>query len=100
MNLSAFKKVTIIADDAMETYLIEEIKALGARGYTIEEAKGEGLHGASITDFQGRNIKIATIVSANTAEMILEMIKDKYLSQFSVIVYMSDVYVIRGERFM
>ncbi|HEY5535714.1 MAG TPA: transcriptional regulator [Ignavibacteria bacterium] len=100
MILSNLKKVTIIADDALETYLIEEVRLAGAKGFTLEEARGDGLHGPKILAEEGRNIKIETVVSNKTAEKILEVLAEKYLSRFSIITYLSDVYVLRGDRFI
>jgi hypothetical protein len=100
MNLSNLKKVTIIADDALETYLIEEIIASGSKGYTVEEARGEGFHNLLKTEINGKSVRIDTIVSSIAAEKILEIINEKYLSRFNIVTYLTDVCVLGGEKYI
>jgi hypothetical protein len=100
MNLSNLKKVTIIADDALETYLIEEIIAAGAKGYTVEEARGKGFYDLLKTDISGKCVRMETVVSSITAEKILEIINEKYINRFNIVVFLTDICVLGGEKYI
>jgi len=100
MNLSNLKKITIISDDALETYLLEEIIAAGAKGYTVHEAHGEGFHNLLKTEINSRCIRIDTIVSSIVAEKVLEVINEKYISRFNIVTYLTDVCVLGGEKYI
>ncbi len=100
MNLSNLKKVTIIADDAFETYLIEEIITAGAKGYTVGEARGEGFNNLLKTEINGKCVRIDTIVSSITAEKILEIINEKYINRFNIVAFLTDVCVLGGEKYI
>lgn len=100
MNLIPLKKISIITDKALEEYLIGDIKKCGAKGYNREEITGEGIQKITMSDTQVKKIRIESIVSSSTAERIVDLLSDKYLNKYSVIFYLSDVCVLRGERFL
>ena len=99
MKFIDFKKVTIISDDALEFHLVEDLKKCGVKGYTLEEAKGFGIHSSRDNELEGRNIKIETIVDEETSDKIFLMLEEKYFKKLVIIAYVSDVKVLRKEKF-
>lgn len=91
--------VNIIAEDDLETRLLNDLKQLGARGYTIRKVRGEGAHGQRFTQWEGENIKIEVIVDATTADAIGEHLETNYFADFAVIVYLQPVQVLRESKF-
>jgi nitrogen regulatory protein P-II 2 len=94
------KKVTINAERLLREDLVTLLKKHGATGWTITATEGEGSRGNRTSDFEGRNSQIETIVSAETADAIMEDVADKYFEDWAVITYCSDVEVMRGEKYV
>ena len=91
--------VNIVAEDELESRLIEDLKNLGARGYTVRRVRGEGAHGQRFSQWEGENIKIEVIVDGPTADTIGEYISTHYFPKFAVILYMHPVQVLRESKF-
>lgn len=100
MKFVDFKKVSVICDDALEIHLVEDLKKCGVKGFTLEEAKGFGIHSKRDNELEGRNIKIETIVDNETSEKIFLMLEEKYFKKLVIIAYVSDVKVLREEKFL
>ncbi|WP_108972653.1 P-II family nitrogen regulator [Leptospira ryugenii] len=99
MKLEQAKLVTIIADEAIEQKIIEDLRSVAVKGFTITEARGEGLNTTHNSSWEGKNIRIETLVSENKANRIIELMADKYLEKFAMILFCSDVQIYRKERF-
>lgn len=100
MKTISLKLLTIIADEALQQRLTRDVKALGAKGYTVEKAFGEGARGGRISQWEGENIRMELLVSKEVAEKILERLARDYFEKFSIIAYLCDAEVLRGEKFL
>lgn len=100
MQTVLLKLVTIIAETVLAEQLADELKCLGAKGFTATEARGEGSRHLRAGDIPGHNVKIETIVSQAVASSILEHVAQKYFSHYAVIAYVTDVSVVRGEKYV
>lgn len=98
MELKKLKLITIIAETILEEQICEELLSLGATGYTIVESKGHGSVGRKSGIFPGENIRIESIVNDEISTKILEAIS-KYFNDYSVVCYISDVSVLRVEKY-
>lgn len=76
------------------------IKKSGAKGYTITDAEGEGSRGIRASEWEGKNVKLEAIVSDEVAESIMKSISNEYFANYAVIVYNSDVKVVRGDKYI
>ncbi len=94
------KKVTIIAERLLRDDLITLIKDHGATGWTVTAVEGEGSRGNRTSDFEGRNAQIDTIVSIASAEAIMDQIAEKYFANWAIIIYSTDVEVMRGDKYV
>jgi nitrogen regulatory protein P-II 2 len=99
MQTASLKLLTIIADEALEKKLTTDLRQLGAKGYTIAQARGSGDEGDRVSEWEGENIRLETIVSDDVADKILEKLRKTYFEKFDIIAYMTDVQVLRAERF-
>lgn len=102
MKTTEFKLVTILAEPELATRLVDEILALGARGYSqvdgeAEWRRGRGEHGPS--DWNGPNVRIDTVVRAEVADAILERLAASYFEHYAVFAYVSTVTVARPDRY-
>ena len=91
--------LTIIAEDELESRIIEDLKKLGVRGYTVCSVRGEGHHGLRASQWEGENIKIEVIVDSALADSISEHISNAYFPNFATILYLLPVQVLRGDKF-
>lgn len=94
------RKVTIIAERVLRDDLIALLKKHGARGWTMTAVEGEGSRGIRASEWEGRNVQIDTLVSPDIAECIMEEIGKLYFDDWSVIVYVADVEVMRREKYL
>jgi len=93
-------KVTIIIESLLKDEVLKLIRKHGATGFTLTKVEGEGSRGTRAQDWEGRNIKIETIVNERVADLILEGLADEYFEDYAVIAWLSEVNVLRGDKFV
>jgi len=100
MELTARKLLTIVTEAALEDTLIVDIEALGARGYTITDARGKGSHGRRDAAWLPHaNIRIEVLCDADTALAICSVLRERYYDNYSMVMYVGEVSVLRPEKF-
>ena len=100
MTTHPLKLVTIIcealAQDRLTALLVEE----GAHGYTLFRVEGTGAKGSRIGDIEEfTNIQVEVIIPSAVADRLLERLHRDFLPYFAVIVYETDVRVLRPQKF-
>lgn len=94
------KLLVIISEAPLEKFLVRDVKQLGAHGYTIVDARGGGAHGTRDADWEGnRSIRMEVICDAPVAEKIASHVLDQYGKNYVLSLYLSDVAVIRKDKF-
>ena len=91
--------LTIVAEAVVEKRLLRDIQAAGARGWTITPGQGRGGATVGPSEWAGANVRIETLVSRRVADHILQMLERDYFPHFSMVAWMTDVLVVRPERF-
>ncbi len=92
--------LTVVSEAALERFLVEDIRRLGAHGYTILEARGGGTHGyRHAEDDQDRSIRLEVLCERAVAEAIVQHFMDKYYQYYAIISYLSEVEVFRQNKF-
>ena len=100
MKLTARKLVTIVTEAALEDTLVRDIEALGARGYTITDARGKGGRGKRDATWAPlANIRLEVLCGADTAVAICTALRERYSDDYSMVIYVGDVDVLRPEKF-
>jgi len=100
MNSFTRKLLTIITESALERVLVEEIERLGAHGFTITDARGKGRRGPrNATWDESSNIRIEIVCDEATAQSIANKLQAYYYEHYGMILFMSDVAVLRPEKF-
>ncbi|NCW44321.1 MAG: transcriptional regulator [Gemmatimonadaceae bacterium] len=94
-----FKLVTIIAEPVLEPRITQELRKLGASGFTVVEGRGQGSRALHAAEIPGINVRIETIVPPDVADRIVEHVAKSYFADYEVIAYLSDVQVVRGEKY-
>lgn len=94
-----FKLVTIISEPVLSKSLIKTIRSLGAKGFTISDVHGEGTGEKSSGEVPNEKVKVEVVADADLAKRIMAEIAKSYFPNYSLIVYASDIQVIRHEKF-
>jgi nitrogen regulatory protein P-II 2 len=100
MDTVTLKLVTVIAEAVLESHLVRELRELGAKGYTITRTHGEGSRGVRASEWEGGNVKIETLVGPAVADGILQHVADNYFQHYAVVAYVTDVSVVRGDKYV
>ncbi len=94
-----FKLVTIICEPVLCAGLSSTIRSLGATGFTITDVRGEGSGEKSSGEVPNEKIKVEVIADAELSETIMAAIANAYFENYSLIVYATDIQIIRQEKF-
>ena len=94
------KLVTIITEAVLESELLEALGTLGASGYTVTNARGKGSRGIRDAGWtSSSNIRIEVICSKELAAEITRHLHENYYKHYAMVVYESDVNVLREGKF-
>lgn len=100
MELARRKLLTIVCEGDLERELGRDLLRLGAHGYTAAEARGRGERGERDAAWgPSANVRMEVICDAPVAERILQHVRDTYLANYAVVMYLTDVEVLRPEKF-
>jgi nitrogen regulatory protein PII len=100
MNAYLRKLLTIITESAIEHVLAEDLERLGAQGYTVSDVRGKGRRGVRSSAWPpSGNIRIEVVCDAATAAAIADRLRQKYYDDYAMILFISDVSVLRPEKF-
>jgi len=94
------KLLTVITESALESSLTRDLEKQGARGYTISDVRGKGDRGVRDAGWEASsNIRIDVVCEEAVGRRIAGYLKERYYANFAMIVMMSDVEVLRPEKF-
>lgn len=94
-----FKIITIICEPVLSTSLISMIRTLGATGFTLTDVRGEGSGENRSGEVPSEKVKIEVIAEAELANKIMNEIAKNYFENYSLIVYASNIEIIRQAKF-
>ncbi len=100
MDVHARTLLTVICEAALEKKLLADLQQLGVPGWTISDARGRGGRGVRSAgwDTEG-NIRLEIICSEALAERLLEHLQQRYYANYAMVCYLSEVRVLRPEKF-
>jgi nitrogen regulatory protein P-II 2 len=99
MDMTERRILTVIAEAAVESRLIADIKRLGAKGYSIGHVRGEGTTGSRLHELNGPSVRLETVVTGPVADAILEHLAAEYFDRFAVVAWVAPAQVMRPGRF-
>jgi len=100
MNTHNLTLLVIVAEALLKDRLIHSIREAGAKGFTVTEVAGEGSRQRRVGELLGDNIKIEVIVNREIADRVLVVLQKDYFPHFAVIAYLSEVQVVREEKYV
>jgi nitrogen regulatory protein P-II 2 len=99
MKFSKRKLMTVVGEAALESRLIRDCMALGAKGYTITDAHGAGPRNQRNGDLEGGNIRIEIVTDGETVDKIAQKLAADYFPHYAVSCWVTDVEILREERY-
>lgn len=94
------KLLTIVTEAVLESNIAESLDELGASGYTIVNARGRGSRGIRDAGWtSSSNIRVEVVCDAELAERIARSFQDRFYADYAMILYISDVTVLRPDKF-
>lgn len=98
--INPIKLLTVVTEAALEHPLQRDLKTLGARGYTISNARGKGSRGTRNADWEASgNIRLEVVGDESTVRRIAEHLQRQYYDNYAMIIWLSDVEVLRPDKF-
>lgn len=80
--------LVIITETVLENTIIDEILALGAKGFTASEARGLGTHGMRSGRWTvGSNVRIEVVGDEDLCERIVASLQAKYDADYGLLMY-------------
>ena len=100
MHSRTRKLLTVITEAALESTLVRDIDRLHAHGYTITDARGKGSRGTRNAGWEANgNIRIEVVCDTSTAVNITAYFQEHYYDDYAMILFVSDIEVLRPEKF-
>lgn len=100
MQTESRKLLTVVCEASLESRVTADVERLGARGYTISEVRGKGGRGVRDAGWdRSANLRIEVVCDAATAVAIATHLRDRYYDHFAMILFISDVDVLRADKF-
>jgi hypothetical protein len=95
-SIAADVVVTIIAEQALEVFLVRDLDHLGADGYTITDARGRGHRGVrGTTTAEGGNVRCEVVCSRALAIRILDHLRSTYDEHYAVTSFVTETVSLR-----
>lgn len=100
METERRKLVTVVTEAPLEQNLLKDLERLGAGGYTVTDARGKGSRGVRDAQWdQSGTIRVEVLCDAPTATAIATHLKDRYYDNYAMVLFISDVEVLRPGKF-
>ncbi len=101
MKLYPVKLLTITCEILAQKEIIGILKKHDITGYTTYEVDGNGAKGLRGQGFKNeKNIKVEVVLREEKLQDIVEEVSRTMFSNFAIILYVSDVSVVRTEKFV
>ena len=94
------KLLTVVTEALLESSITAALDELGVSGYTIVNARGRGRRGVRDAGWESSgNIRVEVLCDEVLAGKIAESLRDRFYDDYAMILYISDVTVLRPEKF-
>lgn len=100
MNTYPMKLVTVVAESLARAPIETLLAEAGAQGFTVFPVEGKGAGGARLGDIgEYGNVQFEVVVQPAIAQHLLERLHAELLPRYALIVFESDVRVLRPQKF-
>jgi nitrogen regulatory protein PII len=100
MKLYNIKLLTVTCEILAQKNVLEILKNHEITGYTSYEVDGNGTRGLRGQGFKNeKNVKVEVIMREEKLSGVIEEISRTLFANFAVVLYVSDIGVVRTEKF-
>lgn len=100
MKLYNVKLLTITCEILAQKNILEILKNHKITGYTTYEVDGDGTRGLRGQGFKNeKNVKVEVIMHEEKLSDVVEEISRTLFANFAIVLYVSDIGVLRPEKF-
>ena len=100
MKLYNVKLLTVTCEILAQKNIIEILKKYDITGYTTYEVEGNGARGLRGQGLKNeKNVKVEVIMREDKLSDIVEEISRTMFANFALVLYVSDIGVVRTEKF-
>ena len=100
MKLYKIKLLTVTCEILAQKNIIEILKKHDITGYTTYEVEGNGARGLRGQGLKNeKNVKVEVIMREDKLSDIVEEISRTMFANFALVLYVSDIGVVRTEKF-
>ena len=100
MKLYTVKLLTVTCEILAQKNIIEILNKHEITGYTTYEVDGNGARGIRGQGFKNeKNVKVEIILREEKLQDVVEEISRTMFTNFAIVLYVSDVNVVRIEKF-
>lgn len=100
MHTEHRKLLTIVVEAPLEQRMVKDLERFGVHGYTITDARGKGSRGVRDAGWErSGNIRVEVVCDATCAAALAEHLQKHYFDNYAMILFVSDVEVLRPEKF-
>lgn len=100
MKLYNIKLLTITCEILAQKNILDLLKKHEITGYTTYEVDGNGARGIRGHGFKNeKNVKVEVIMREEKLHDVVEEISRTLFANFAIVLYVSDVSVVRTEKF-
>ncbi|MFB5598398.1 MAG: P-II family nitrogen regulator [Nitrosopumilus sp.] len=100
MKLYGVKLLTITCEILAQKNIIEILNKHEITGYTTYEVEGNGARGIRGQGFKNeKNVKVEVIMHEEKLQDVVEEISRTLFANFAIVLYVSDIGVLRSEKF-
>ncbi len=101
MKLYNVKLLTVTCEILAQKNVIDILSKHNITGYTTYEVDGNGAKGLRGHGLKNeKNVKVEVILQENTLQDVVEEIARTLFTNFTIVLYVSDVGVLRSEKFV
>ena len=101
MKLYGVKLLTVTCEILAQKNVIDILAKHNVTGYTTYEVEGNGAKGLRGQGLKNeKNVKVEVILQENTLQDVVEEIARTLFTNFTIVLYVSDVGVLRSEKFI
>jgi nitrogen regulatory protein PII len=101
MKLYNVKLLTVTCEILAQKNVFEILTKHNITGYTTYEVEGSGARGLRGQGLKNeKNVKVEVIMQENTLQDVVEEIARTLFTNFTIILYVSEVGVLRTEKFV
>jgi len=98
--LHARKLLTVVCETALESRVLETLRAAGAGGYTLSDVRGGGARGERGGDWEGgRSVEVKVLCDERTAQKIVDALLARYSTDYALTLWVTEAAVARPGKF-